>query len=174
MAPQVGLEPTTLRLTAGQGKNLSAVSSVAYRGVHPKSRPQLGYELGYNNLSVRASYGVAGFPLIRFISAIRNRRNSLVRDRTQSTLPSLGSMKSESFGLSHWSFWKRGFPPPRPQRHGERLIAPIRRTPRFHILEAVGAPACHPEPRLNRWSRAFWRRVIAGIQEGTSFPKCIF
>jgi site-specific recombinase XerD len=27
-------------------QNLSAVSSVAYRGVHPKSRPQLGYELG--------------------------------------------------------------------------------------------------------------------------------
>jgi hypothetical protein len=47
MAPQVGLEPTTLRLTAGKGKNLSAVSSVAYRGVHPKSRPQLGYDLGY-------------------------------------------------------------------------------------------------------------------------------
>ena len=47
MAPQVGLEPTTLRLTAGKGKNLSAVSSVAYRGVHPKFRPQLGYEMGY-------------------------------------------------------------------------------------------------------------------------------
>jgi len=46
MAPQVGLEPTTLRLTAVRVKTLSAVSSVAYRGVHPKSRPQLGY-MGY-------------------------------------------------------------------------------------------------------------------------------
>jgi hypothetical protein len=47
MAPQVGFEPTTLRLTAVRVKTLSAVSSVAYRGVHPKSRPQLGY-MGYS------------------------------------------------------------------------------------------------------------------------------
>jgi hypothetical protein len=46
MAPQVGLEPTTLRLTAVRVKTLSAVSSVAY-GEHIRiSRPQLGY-MGY-------------------------------------------------------------------------------------------------------------------------------
>ncbi len=51
MAPQVGLEPTTLRLTAVRVKTLSAVSYVACRGEHSKSRPQLGY-MGYKRGSI--------------------------------------------------------------------------------------------------------------------------
>jgi hypothetical protein len=46
LAPQVGFEPTTLRLTAVRVKTLSAVSSVAYGEHIRKSRPQLGY-MGY-------------------------------------------------------------------------------------------------------------------------------
>ena len=46
MAPQVGLEPTTLRLTAVRVANLNAVSSVACRGVHPNPALPLGYVLG--------------------------------------------------------------------------------------------------------------------------------
>src|SRR5580704_2010498 len=59
MAPQVGLEPTTLRLTAVRVKTLSAVSSVACRGAHPKSRPQLGY-MGYTPELAASLFSILG------------------------------------------------------------------------------------------------------------------
>ncbi len=39
MAPQVGFEPTTLRLTAVQGKNLKPYLSVAYGRAHSEICP---------------------------------------------------------------------------------------------------------------------------------------
>jgi len=47
MAPQVGLEPTTLRLTAVQGKNLKPYFSIASERAQSKFVPQLSYE-GYH------------------------------------------------------------------------------------------------------------------------------